>query len=835
MRRFSVGGMSCAACSSRVEKAVSRVDGVKSVSVSLLTNSMNIEGTASDESIIDAVVKAGYTASPENGGKSAKEKKEDLTDKEAPKMMRRLVSSVIITCVLMYFSMGALMWGWPLPEFLSLNHISIGIIEMFLASVVMVINQKFFISGVKGIISRAPNMDTLVSLGSGVSFMWSLYPLLDACYRSALGDNKAVMSDIHGLYFESAAMILTLITVGKMLEARSKGKTTDALKSLSKLRSTSARLLKDGKEVETPIESVKVGDIFVVKSGEQIPVDGTVTEGTSTVDESSLTGESMPVEKEKGSSVSSGTINQSGYLVCRADRVGEDTTISRIIRLVEETAASKAPIARIADRVSAVFVPVVLTIALITTVVWLICTHGDTGYSLERGISVLVISCPCALGLATPVAIMVGSGVGAKNGILYKSASALEALGKVKTVALDKTGTLTEGRSSLERVYSVPGKETELLRVALSLERMSGHPLSLAVVKYAAEKGIEPYSTENTVVVPGKGIKGTVNGLDSYCGNLAFISECEIENRDYLDSLNKEISTSSSSLIHVVYGKNLLGLITVADRIRSDSAEAVEMLSDMGLEIVVITGDNEKTAEKICSGLRVDSIISGVLPENKAEEVRKLKAKGSVAFIGDGINDSPALTEADVGIAIGNGTDIAVDSASVVLMKSTLMDAVGAINLSRSTLRNIYENLFWAFIYNLIGIPLAAGVFIPLFGWTLQPMFGALAMSLSSFCVVSNALRLNLTKIYRIHKREKPEVEPVKEKRNMTRTMKVDGMMCHHCEMHVENALKTLDGVESAKADHEKGEVSITLTKDVDNSLLSSAVEKEGYEVKGIE
>ncbi len=834
MRRFSVGGMSCAACSSRVEKAVSKVDGVKSVSVSLLTNSMNVEGTATDESIVDAVVRAGYTASPEMEGKTSGAEEKDLTDKETPKMIRRLAVSAVLTSVLMYFSMGVLMWHWPLPSFLSLNHISIGIIEMFLSSLVMVINQKFFISGVKGIINRAPNMDTLVSLGSGVSYLWSFYLLLDACYRSAIGDTAAVMSDIHGLYFESAAMILTLITVGKTMETRSKGKTTDALKGLSKLKSTSARILRDGKEVETPIENVRVGDIFSVRSGEQIPLDGTVEEGSSTVDESSLTGESMPVEKEKGSSVSSGTINQSGYLVVRADRVGEDTTISRIIKLVEETAASKAPIARIADRVSAVFVPVVLTVALITTVVWLICTHGDTGYSLARGISVLVISCPCALGLATPVAIMVGSGVGAKNGILFKSASALETLGKVKTVALDKTGTITEGKSSVERIYSVSGEERELLRIALSLERTSDHPLSRAVVKYAEGKGIEPYSAENVTAVPGKGIKGRVNGLETLCGNLQFIGEEEIENRDCLDSLNEEISSSSSSLIYVVSERKLLGLITVADRIRSDSAEAVERLGDMGLEVVVITGDNEKTAENICSGLRVDRIISGVLPENKAEEVRKLRSRGSVCFIGDGINDSPALTEADVGIAIGNGTDIAIDSASVVLMKSTLMDAVGAVSLSRSTLRNIYENLFWAFIYNIIGIPLAAGVFIPLFGWTLQPMFGALAMSLSSFCVVSNALRLNLTKIYRIHKKAKPDFKPVKETRNMTRMMKVDGMMCHHCEMHVENALRALDGVESVKADHEKGEVALTLTKDVDDSVLRSAVEKEGYEVKSI-
>ncbi len=837
MRRFNVGGMSCAACSARVEKAVGKVEGVESVSVSLLTNSMNVEGTASDDAVIKAVTDAGYTASVEGKSKTASDSEDSLKDTETPKLLKRLVASAVFTCLLMYFSMGALMWHWPLPSFFTENHLSIGITEMFLASIVMVINQKFFISGFRGLVRRSPNMDSLVSLGSGVSFLWSLYLLLDACYLMGTGDNAAAMENIHGLYFESSAMILTLITVGKTLEAKSKGRTTDALRNLSKLKSREAVLVVDGKEVVTPIDGVKVGDIFCVRGGEQIPVDGVVLEGTSAVDESSLTGESLPVDKKKGSRISSGTINLSGYLLCRAEKVGDDTTISQIIKLVEETASSKAPIAKTADRVSGVFVPVVISVAVVTAVIWMLCSH-DIGYSLARGISVLVISCPCALGLATPVAIMVGSGVGARNGILFKSASALEELGKVNVVALDKTGTITEGKMTVDEILSYSGIEDELMRVASALEKKSDHPLSVAVLAAAEEKNISPYEALNTEVVPGKGIRGSVNGKDAYCGNFDFISSLPITNRDYLEKINSEAASSASSLVYVVLGDTLLGLITIRDRLKDDSRKAIEMMDRMGLSVVVITGDNENTARNICSGLRVKRIISGVLPSSKAEEVRRLRAYGKVAFVGDGINDSPALTEADVGIAIGSGTDIAIDSSSVVLMKSTLMDAVGAINLSRSTLRNIYENLFWAFIYNTIGIPLAAGLFIPLFGWELQPMFGALAMSLSSFCVCSNALRLNLSQIYRPseHKhKHKTENITIKETNSMEKKMKVEGMMCPHCEMRVENVLKALDGVVSVKADHDKGEVSLTLSHDVDDALLKSTVEKEGYAVKGIE
>ena len=835
MRRYSVGGMSCAACSARVEKAVGKVEGVESVSVSLLTNSMNVEGTAPDDAVIKAVVDAGYTASVEGKAKTSSESDDSLRDRETPKLIKRLAVSAVFTLILMYFSMGALMWHWPLPSFFTANHISIAVVEMFLASIVMVINQKFFISGFKGLVHRAPNMDSLVSLGSGVSYMWSLYLLLDACYLMGKGDTTGAMENIHGLYFESSAMILTLITVGKTLEAKSKGRTTDALRSLAKLKSREAVLIVDGKEVVTPIDTVRVGDIFSVKGGEQIPVDGVVIEGTSAVDESSLTGESLPVDKEKGSRVSSGTINQSGYLVCRAEKVGDDTTISQIIRLVEETASSKAPIAKTADRVSGVFVPVVISIAVVTTIIWMLCSH-DIGYSLERGITVLVISCPCALGLATPVAIMVGSGVGARNGILFKSASALEELGKVNVVALDKTGTITEGKSRVDEIYSFNDETDEVIRVASALERKSDHPLSVAVMKYAGEKNITPYVSEDTEVVPGKGIRGKVNGMDAYCGNLGFIKDLKLRNTGYLEELRTKTASSGSSLVYVVLGDTLLGLITIADRIKDDSRKAIEMMDMMGLDVVVITGDNENTARNICSGLKVKKIISGVLPSSKAEEVRKLKAYGKVAFVGDGINDSPALTEADVGIAIGSGTDIAIDSSSVVLMKSTLMDAVGAFNLSRSTLRNIYENLFWAFIYNTVGIPLAAGLFIPLFGWELQPMFGALAMSLSSFCVCSNALRLNLCKIYKPTRRKhRTENTTVKEIKSMERKVKVEGMMCPHCEMRVENVLKALDGVSGAKADHVKGEVTLTLSKDVDSTLIKSTIEKEGYTVKGIE
>ncbi len=828
MRRFIVRGMSCAACSSRVEKAVSKVPGVDSCSVSLLTSMMNVEGTAPDSEIIKAVTDAGYSAEAE--GKKTEKNEDELKDRETPKLIKRLVISVAITCILMYFSMGHMMWSWPLPSFFTLNHISIGITEMFLASLVMVINQKFFISGIKGLLHRAPNMDTLVSLGSGVSFLWSLYLLLDASFQMGKGNMESAMSDIHNLYFESSAMILTLITVGKTLEAKSKGRTTDALRSLSRLKREEATLLMDGKEVVTPIGNVKVGDIFVLKSGEQIPVDGTVIEGKSAVDESSLTGESLPVDKKEGDRVSSGTMNISGYMVCRAEKVGDDTTISQIIKLVEETASSKAPISKVADRVSGVFVPVVMSIALLTALIWLLVSK-DFGYSLARGISVLVISCPCALGLATPVAIMVASGVGARNGILFKSAVSLEELGKVKVVALDKTGTITEGKNSVSRVYSYDGNDNEMIKIASSLERKSDHPLSKAICRYADERSLVDYGIRDAEVVAGKGIRGYVNGVLTLCGNLDFVKENGISNKEFLDDVNREVESSGSSLVYVAQKNTLIGLITVADTIKKDSREAVENFRRLGLQVVVITGDNENTAKNICSNLDVDRIISGVLPSRKSEEVRKLKSYGKVAFIGDGINDSPALTEADVGIAIGSGTDIAIDSSSVVLMKSSLMDAVAAINLSRATLSNIHENLFWAFIYNLFGIPLAAGAFIPLFGWTLSPMFGALAMSLSSFCVVTNALRLNLKDIYKVRKRKIREDMTIMEKNDMEKVIRVDGMMCHHCEMRVENALLALDGVGSVKADHEKKEVRVTLEKDVSDALLRSTIEKEGYKV----
>ena len=828
MRRFIVRGMSCAACSSRVEKAVSKVPGVDSCSVSLLTSMMNVEGTAPDSEIIKAVTDAGYSAEAE--GKKTEKNEDELKDRETPKLIKRLVISVAITCILMYFSMGHMMWSWPLPSFFTLNHISIGITEMFLASLVMVINQKFFISGIKGLLHRAPNMDTLVSLGSGVSFLWSLYLLLDASFQMGKGNMESAMSDIHNLYFESSAMILTLITVGKTLEAKSKGRTTDALRSLSRLKREEATLLMDGKEVVTPIGNVKVGDIFVLKSGEQIPVDGTVIEGKSAVDESSLTGESLPVDKKEGDRVSSGTMNISGYMVCRAEKIGDDTTISQIIKLVEETASSKAPISKVADRVSGVFVPVVMSIALLTALIWLLVSK-DFGYSLARGISVLVISCPCALGLATPVAIMVASGVGARNGILFKSAVSLEELGKVKVVALDKTGTITEGKNSVSKVYSYDGNDNELMKIASSLERKSDHPLSKAVCRYADERSLVDYEIRDAEVVAGKGIRGYVNGVLTLCGNLDFVEENGISNKEFLDEVNREVESSGSSLVYVAQKNTLVGLITVADTIKKDSGEAVENFKRLGLQVVVITGDNENTARNICSNLDVDRIISGVLPSRKSKEVRKLKSYGKVAFIGDGINDSPALTEADVGIAIGSGTDIAIDSSSVVLMKSSLMDAVAAVNLSRAALCNIHENLFWAFIYNLFGIPLAAGAFIPLFGWTLSPMFGALAMSLSSFCVVTNALRLNLKDIYKVKKRKITEYVTIMEKNDMEKMIRVDGMMCHHCEMRVENALLALDGVGSVKADHEKKEVRVTLEKDVSDALLRSTIEKEGYKV----
>ncbi len=830
MRRYTVKGMSCAACSSRVEKAVGKVEGVESCSVSLLTNSMNVEGSASDESIVKAVTDAGYSAYPEkkeNGGA----KKGEVIESEVPSMVKRLVASLIFTIALMYFSMGALMWNFPLPEFFTKNHISIGIVEMFLASIVLVINQRFFISGGKALWHRAPNMDSLVSLGSAVSYLWSLYLLLDSAYNMAGGNIEKAMEEIHGLYFESSAMILALITVGKTLESVSKGKTTNAINSLLKLKSVEARLLIDDKEVVVPIENVKKGDVFVVKSGERIPVDGAIIEGVSALDESSLTGESLPVDKKEGDTVYSGTINEGGYLKCRAEKVGEDTTLSKIIALVEETASSKAPISRIADKVSGIFVPTVMAIAFVTTVIWLIITKGDISLSLERGISVLVISCPCALGLATPVAIMVSSGVGAKNGILFKSAEAIEELGKVSVVALDKTGTITENRMRVSAVHALDGNEDEIIRLASTLEKVSTHPIGKAIVKYADEKKIPSYDVKESTVIPGKGIKGFIDATPLYCGNAEGVKECGITNEEYLDELKTLVSDKPSSVVYVVKGDKLIGLIEVSDTIRPDSKEAVAMMKRLGLKVAVITGDNENTAKAVCSPLDVDMIISSVLPGEKADKVRELKKYGKVCFIGDGINDSPALTEADVGISIGGGTDIAIDSSSVVLMKSTLMDAVGAINLSRHTLRNIYENLFWAFIYNIIGIPLAAGVFIPVFGWRLSPMFGALAMSLSSFCVVTNALRINLCRIYKVKSVKKNKKTIIKEKKEMERVISVDGMMCPHCEKRVEDALGKIDGVVSVKADHNKKEVRVTLNKDVDTSVLEKAIEKEGYTV----
>ncbi len=830
MRRYTVKGMSCAACSSRVEKAVGKVEGVESCSVSLLTNSMNVEGSASDSSIIKAVTDAGYSAYPEKKENGGAEKRE-VIESEVPSMVKRLLASLIFTIVLMYFSMGALMWSFPLPEFFTKNHISIGIVEMFLSSIVLVINQRFFISGGKALWHRAPNMDSLVSLGSAVSYLWSLYLLLDAAYNMASGNMLEAMEEIHGLYFESSAMILALITVGKTLESVSKGKTTNAINSLLRLKSVEATLLIDDKEVIVPIENVKKGDVFVVKSGERIPVDGTIIEGVSALDESSLTGESLPVDKKEGDTVYSGTINEGGYLKCRAEKVGEDTTLSKIIALVEETASSKAPISRIADKVSGVFVPTVMAIAFVTTVIWLIITKGNVSLSLERGISVLVISCPCALGLATPVAIMVSSGVGAKNGILFKSAEAIEELGKVSVVALDKTGTITENRMRVSAVHALDGNEDEIIRLASTLEKVSTHPIGKAIVKYAGEKNIPSYDVKQSTVIPGKGVKGFIDATPLYCGNAEGVKECGITNVEYLDKLRTLVSDKPSSVVYVVKGDILMGLIEVSDSIRTDSREAVAMMKRMGLTVAVITGDNENTAEAVCSSLDVDIVISSVLPGEKADKVRELKKYGKVCFIGDGINDSPALTEADVGLSIGGGTDIAIDSSSVVLMKSSLMDAVGAINLSRHTLRNIYENLFWAFIYNIIGIPLASGVFIPVLGWRLSPMFGAAAMSLSSFCVVTNALRINLCRIYKVKSAGKNKKPIIKEKEEMERVISVDGMMCCHCEKRVEDALGKIDGVVSVKADHDKKEVRVTLEKDVDTAVLEKAIEKEGYTV----
>lgn len=826
MKQFDITGMSCAACSSRVEKAVLAVDGVTSCAVSLLTNSMSVDGTASDSEIIGAVVNAGYGASIKGKEKIHEKNEKILADTETPKLKKRLVLSLAFLAVLMYISMGHTMWGWYLPEALSQNHIAIGILQMILAAIVMIINQKFFINGIKGIIHKSPNMDTLVALGSGASFVWSVYVLFAMTAAQLKGDFAAVHEYMHEFYFESAAMILTLITVGKMLEARSKGKTTDALKSLLTLAPKIATVIKNGEETEIPVSDVKKGDVFIVKPGESIPVDGVVTEGTAAVDESALTGESVPADKAKGDSVSAATINKSGFIKCEATRVGEDTTFSQIIKTVSEAAASKAPIARIADKVSGIFVPVVIAIAVITAAVWLILGES-AAFSLARGISVLVISCPCALGLATPVAIMVGSGVGAKNGILFKNAVSLEETGRVNIVALDKTGTLTEGKPEVTDIIAEGISENGLLRIAYSLEKKSEHPLAKAVIVKAEEKGLSASDSENFSVFAGNGLKAEIDGCEIVGGNLKFITENAVVSENIKI---KAESLSESGKTPVIFAKDgkTTGIIAVADKIKDDSIDAVKQLRKMGMRVVMLTGDNSKTSKAISKRLGIDEVVSDVLPDGKEAVIRDLCSQGKVAMVGDGINDAPALTAADVGIAIGAGTDIAIDSADIVLMKSRITDVAAAIRLSRATLRNIHQNLFWAFIYNIIGIPLAAGLFIPIFGWELNPMFGAAAMSLSSFCVVSNALRLNFTKIYDVKIK-------TKENKTMVKTMKIEGMMCGHCEARVKKVLEALPEVASADVNHETDTAVVTLNAPLGDDVLKNTVEAQDYKVISIE
>lgn len=831
MEQYSVTGMSCAACSARVEKAVSQVEGVTSCSVNLLTNSMGVEGTASPADIIAAVEAAGYGAAQKGGAKnseSAENAEDALADKETPKLKRRLIASVGFLAVLMYISMGHVMWGFPLPAVLAQNPMAIGLLELVLTSIIMVINQRFFISGFGALLRRAPNMDTLVSLGAGASYVYSLYMLF---VMSGAQTNAAHY--LHEFYFESAAMILTLITVGKMLEARSKGKTTDALKGLMQLSPKTARIIRNGAEVEVPIADVRQDDIFTVRPGESIPVDGVVLEGDSAVDESSLTGESIPVDKTVGDSVFSASINQSGFIRCKATRVGEDTTLSQIIRMVSDAAATKAPIAKIADRVSGIFVPVVIAIAVIATAVWLFAGES-VGYALARGISVLVISCPCALGLATPVAIMVGSGVGAKNGILFKNATALENAGKVQIVALDKTGTITNGTPKVTDLYPAEGvTEETLLETACSLEAKSEHPLAKAIVTQGEDRKVALREIADFHALPGNGLRGKDGDAEVFGGNLKFVSE-QIVVPDKIKITAERFAEEGKTPLFFCREKQLLGVIAVADVIKEDSAQAVRELQNMGIRVVMLTGDNEKTANAIGRLAHVDEVIAGVLPDGKESVIRRLQQSGKVAMVGDGINDAPALTRADIGIAIGAGTDIAIDAADVVLMKSRLCDVPAAIRLSRAALRNIHENLFWAFFYNVIGIPLAAGVWIPLFGWTLNPMFGAAAMSLSSFCVVSNALRLNFFKLRNAGKDKK--IRPIKakqEERPMEKTIKIEGMMCGHCEATVKKALEAIDGVVSAEASHTENKAVLTLDKDVSDALLQKTVEDLGYKFIG--
>lgn len=832
MKKFNVTGMSCAACSSRVEKAVSKVNGVKSVSVSLLTNSMGVEGSASDESIIAAVEKAGYGASVAGGEKKQSAENEQLKDKDTPVLMHRLIASVGFLAVLMYISMGHMMLGWPLPNFFTDNPIAMGLVQLLLCVIIMVINQKFFISGFKGLIHRSPNMDTLVALGSGASFVYSVYALFAMTDAQVKGNADLVMSYMHEFYFESAAMILTLITVGKMLEAHSKGKTTNALKALLNLAPKKATLLIDGKETEVIVDKVKKGDVFVVRPGESIPVDAEITDGSTAVDESALTGESIPVDKTVDDSVSAGTINKSGFIKCSATAVGEDTALSQIIKMVSDAAATKAPVAKIADKVSGVFVPVVIVIALITIAVWLLC--GQTvGYALARGISVLVISCPCALGLATPVAIMVGNGMGARKGILFKTASSLEAAGKIQIAVLDKTGTITKGEPKVTDVIPFGISENELLQYAYSIETKSEHPLAKAVIAKAQEIGLVPYEITDFKAESGNGLSGEYNGEKIIGGSKKYISSLINISND-ISSRADSLSEEGKTPLFFMKGDKLLGIIAVADVIKDESPQAVKELQNMGIKVVMLTGDNERTAKAVGKLAGVDEVIAGVLPDGKEKVVADLKKQGKVLMVGDGINDAPALTRADIGMAIGSGTDIAIDAADVVLMKSKLTDVPVAVRLSRKTLRNIHENLFWAFIYNVIGIPLAAGVWIPLLGWQLNPMFGAAAMSLSSFCVVTNALRLNFFDITNPKKDRKIKYKSKKDDNAMTKTMKIDGMMCSHCEGRVKQCLEGLSQVSAADVSHEKGTAVVTLSADVSNDVLTKTVEDQGYKVISI-
>lgn len=832
MKKFNVTGMSCAACSSRVEKAVSKVNGVKSVSVSLLTNSMGVEGSASDESIIAAVEKAGYGASVAGGEKKQSTENEQLKDKDTPVLMHRLIASVGFLAVLMYISMGHMMLGWPLPNFFTDNHIAMGLVQLLLCVIIMVINQKFFINGFKGLIHRSPNMDTLVALGSGASFVYSVYALFAMTDAQVKGNADLVMSYMHEFYFESAAMILTLITVGKMLEAHSKGKTTNALKALLNLAPKKATLLIGGKETEVTVDKVKKGDVFVVRPGESIPVDAEITDGSTAVDESALTGESIPVDKTVGDSVSAGTINKSGFIKCSATAVGEDTALSQIIKMVSDAAATKAPVAKIADKVSGVFVPVVIVIAVVTIAVWLLC--GQTvGYALARGISVLVISCPCALGLATPVAIMVGNGMGARKGILFKTASSLEAAGKIQIAVLDKTGTITKGEPKVTDVIPFGISENELLQYAYSIETKSEHPLAKAVIAKAQEIGLVPYEITDFKAESGNGLSGEYNGEKIIGGSKKYISSLINISND-ISSRADSLSEEGKTPLFFMKGDKLLGIIAVADVIKDESPQAVKELQNMGIKVVMLTGDNERTAKAVGKLAGVDEVIAGVLPDGKEKVVADLKKQGKVLMVGDGINDAPALTRADIGMAIGSGTDIAIDAADVVLMKSKLTDVPVAVRLSRKTLRNIHENLFWAFIYNVIGIPLAAGVWIPLLGWQLNPMFGAAAMSLSSFCVVTNALRLNFFDITNPKKDRKIKNKSKKDDNAMTKTMKIDGMMCSHCEGRVKQSLEGLAQVSQAEVSHEKGTAVVTLTAEVSNDVLKKTVEDQGYNVISI-